>query len=673
MAAKIFISYKAEEFSQAEWIRRRLTDAGFLCWMAPGSIPGGAKYAAYIPQAIRSCDIFVVVLSNKAQQSMWVPKELNQAINAKKKIMPFFIENCSLHDDFDLYLCDLQRYDAWKDREGAISELIRDISAHESQQSPQIAGTSEAGNSDIGTFTFAAPGEQPESKKQGLNKLYLLPVIAVVAALLIIVGKKLLDVGKDDGGAGSSETALTANTLETDTGTETETEPQTETSEGTEAGTDAGSQTGTETETAGTETGTAATTETAAGTGTDAESQTETAVVDYNTDGEVRILNKKYAQDLEFQHLARRFEEESGIKVTVKSPAVGKYTKTLDESMTGSRNDPTLFMLSGLNDFEKYGSECLNLTDSAAAGELVDDSYKLEGQNGRVYGLACIVESYGLCVNTRLLKKAGYEASEIRSFRDLKRIVEDITRRKDELGFSAFTSPSVGIGASGDYRFAEHAPAVPLYYELKDYDFNTRLALHGTYMDCFRDYIDLYLDHAAVPRSQASERSLDDAQEEFLTEKAVFHQDGSWNMDIIESIMKDQGTVIPLYMGMPGEEDQGLNKTCSYFWCVNKYASEDDKEATLQFLYWLVTSDTGIEIMTDEMGFQIPYRRATVPDNVFLEILHEEEENGMKPINQYYKYGDYDTWINGLRRNILNYANGSGSWASVEEAYKTLW
>ena len=156
-------------------------------------------------------------------------------------------------------------------------------------------------------------------------------------------------------------------------------------------------------------------------------------------------------------------------------------------------------------------------------------------------------------------------------------------------------------------------------------------------------------------------------------EKAVFHQDGSWNLDKIDSIMKDQGTVIPLYMGMPGEEDQGLNKTCSYFWCVNKYASEDDKEATLQFLHWLVTSDTGIEIMTDEMGFQIPYRRAAVPDNVFLEILHEEEESGMKPIDQYYKYGSYDTWINNLRRNILNYANGSGSWSSVEEAYKTLW
>lgn len=68
--------------------------------------------------------------------------------------------------------------------------------------------------------------------------------------------------------------------------------------------------------------------------------------------------------------------------------------------------------------------------------------------------------------------------------------------------------------------------------------------------------------------------------------------------------MEDEAAVIPLYMGMPGEEKQGLNKTCSYYWCVNKFASEDDKEAAEQFLYWLVTSKTGIQIMTRIWGFR---------------------------------------------------------------------
>lgn len=399
----------------------------------------------------------------------------------------------------------------------------------------------------------------------------------------------------------------------------------------------------------------------------------EYAVIDYNTDGRVRILNKKRDQDAEFQRMARRFEEESGIKVEVESPSAGKYSNTLKEKIPGGSDAPTLFMLGGVNDFEKYGSECLELTDCAAAKELTDDSYTLKGQNGKVYGLACIVEAYGLCVNTRLLNRAGYEISDIQSFSDLKRVARDITRRKDQLGFSAFTSPSVGVGVSGDYRLAEHAPVVPLYYELKDNDFNIGLKLKGTYMDCFRDYVDLYLDNATVSRSQASSKSLEDAQKEFLAEKAVFHQDGSWDYGKLQAVMGDQATVIPLYMGMPGEKNQGLNKTCSYYWCVNKSASADDIEATLQFLYWMVTSEEGIRIMTEDMDFQIPYRKAEVPDNPFLQILSQEEEEGYEAISQYYKYGSYEKWINNIRKGIRDYAEGKGSWTAVEDAFITLW
>ena len=79
-------------------------------------------------------------------------------------------------------------------------------------------------------------------------------------------------------------------------------------------------------------------------------------------------------------------------------------------------------------------------------------------------------------------------------------------------------------------------------------------------------------------------------------DKAVFHQDGSWSTDDIKSIIDDQAAVIPLYMGIPGEENQGINETISYYWCVNKYASEDDIEATLQFLYWTVSSEQEFEL-----------------------------------------------------------------------------
>ena len=95
--------------------------------MAPNSITGGASYATEIPQAIRSCRVFVLILSRRAQLSQWVPKELDQAINCGKIIMPFMLENCPLEDDFSFYLSNVQRYPAYEGREAAMQRMLREI------------------------------------------------------------------------------------------------------------------------------------------------------------------------------------------------------------------------------------------------------------------------------------------------------------------------------------------------------------------------------------------------------------------------------------------------------------------------------------------------------------------------------------------------------------------
>ena len=126
---QVFISYKAEEINEAKWVRDRLEKEGISCWMAPDSIPGGSSYAVQIPKAIRECTAFVLILSKNAQESKWVPREIDQAINAGKVILPFSIENCPLQDDFGFYLSNVQRYDAWQNREYAFSSMVRVIRA----------------------------------------------------------------------------------------------------------------------------------------------------------------------------------------------------------------------------------------------------------------------------------------------------------------------------------------------------------------------------------------------------------------------------------------------------------------------------------------------------------------------------------------------------------------
>lgn len=125
----VFISYKSEEFKEAETVKSILEANGISCWMAPMSIKGGSSYAVEIPEAIQECDAFVLILSEVCQTSRWVPREINQAINEGKTILPFMLEECSLKKDFSFYLTNVQCYKAYEDRVAALEMMIGDIRA----------------------------------------------------------------------------------------------------------------------------------------------------------------------------------------------------------------------------------------------------------------------------------------------------------------------------------------------------------------------------------------------------------------------------------------------------------------------------------------------------------------------------------------------------------------
>ena len=125
---EVFISYKSEDFETAEKVRQTLELNGISCWMAPMSIRGGASYASEIPPAIKGCKAFVLILTQNAQTSKWIPRELDQAINDNRTILPFEIENCSvLRDDFAFYLHNVQRYFAYEDYRKMLIKLVLDI------------------------------------------------------------------------------------------------------------------------------------------------------------------------------------------------------------------------------------------------------------------------------------------------------------------------------------------------------------------------------------------------------------------------------------------------------------------------------------------------------------------------------------------------------------------
>ena len=82
-----------------------------------------------------------------------------------------------------------------------------------------------------------------------------------------------------------------------------------------------------------------------------------------------------------------------------------------------------------------------------------------------------------------------------------------------------------------------------------------------------------------------------DSEAEFQLEEAVFFQNGDWEYGAVSEYIADENlTMIPLYIGAEGEENQGLCTGTENFLCVNAKASEADIQATLDFLYWLVNA-----------------------------------------------------------------------------------
>ena len=121
----VFISYRSTEETFAYETKNILKKNGIESWMAPESIPAGSDYGSEIPPAIKGCFAFVLLLSKQAQDSKWIPKEMDGAINNGKVIIPFQIDDSNLIDSFDFRLSDCQRIKAYQRMSEAYGELVQ--------------------------------------------------------------------------------------------------------------------------------------------------------------------------------------------------------------------------------------------------------------------------------------------------------------------------------------------------------------------------------------------------------------------------------------------------------------------------------------------------------------------------------------------------------------------
>ena len=398
--------------------------------------------------------------------------------------------------------------------------------------------------------------------------------------------------------------------------------------------------------------------------------------------GQVYYLNFKPEQAMQWEELAKTYTARTGVPVTVMTAASDTYEDTLRSEMEKAQM-PTLFQVNGPVGLRTWRDYCLDLSGTALVEQLKNDEFALK-EGGQVLGVAYAIETYGLIYRKDLLEDycalPGAVISapeEIRSFATLKAVAEDIQKRKSELGVEgAFTS--AGMDSSSDWRFKTHLANLPIYYEYKAGDVNVSDPIQGTYLDGYRAMWDLYIHNATCAPTLIGAKSSEDALAEFALGEAVFYQNGTWTYDsLIEAGLEDdQLGMLPIYIGAPGEENQGLCTGSENFWCVNRKASESDISATIAFLEWCITSDEGRDALAHQMGFVTPFRtfgEEYAADNPLQQAAIQYLDEGKTPVSWSFTTIPSETWKNNVGAALLEYAQGTGDWEAVRAAFVDGW
>ena len=394
------------------------------------------------------------------------------------------------------------------------------------------------------------------------------------------------------------------------------------------------------------------------------------------TGGSVYWMNFKPESDEALQLIAGLYTEETGVPVQVVTAASGTYNETLTAEMDKS-NPPTLFVVGNSAAVDTWGEYCYDLTGTDIANELNTDAYMLYDDEGKLCSIGYCYECYGIIVNTALLEEAGYAADYITNFDTLKEVAEDVHARADELGFDAFSS--AGMDDSSNWRFTGHLINLEYYYESVDDPAaweECPAELTGAYMDNYRALYDLMVENSLTDRAELATGGFD-AAAEFAAGEALFYLNGNWEWSGLSEKGMDAANLamIPYYCGVDGEEKAGLNCGTENYWAVNAEADEEDIQATLDFMYWLVTDPNASAMAVETFGV-MPYTNAVESTNPFL-----------AQANAYLADGNYNMWwatnyqpnVDAYRATAVSAINGynadpsDATWETVETAFIAGW
>ena len=256
-----------------------------------------------------------------------------------------------------------------------------------------------------------------------------------------------------------------------------------------------------------------------------------------------------------------------------------------------------------------------------------------------------------------------------------------MTALKDELGIEGVFS-STSLASGEQWRFQTHLANLPIYYEYKDKDVDSLSEIDFTHSKEYQNIFDLYLNNSTTAPGLLGSKTTTDSMTEFALGKSAMVQNGNWGWGQISGtegnvVNEEDVHFMPIYIGAEGEESQGLAIGTENFLAINSQAAEEDIQASIDFVEWMYSSETGKDYVINEFGF-IPTFNSFTEDEFPTDPLAQDVLASMNDEMQYSVPWSFTTFPSEQFKNdfgsaLLMYAQEQATWDEVTETVIDSW
>lgn len=287
------------------------------------------------------------------------------------------------------------------------------------------------------------------------------------------------------------------------------------------------------------------------------------------------------------------------------------------------------FLIVDYSTLKTLENSCAAMDDYAAVSLLTVPSYSCRDSQGRIVGLPLELESVAVAVNTRLLETAGYNMERLDGWKALHRFSTSVNDRKEELGFSAWTSLTLSEGSTE--KLTRYLFNLPVYAEMQESGVFTGKYV-GDYRDShYKDFFTMVLEDGVKTGNDVRNVTAQDALASFAAGEALFCIADSRDLAALEAMGMSSDTLdfVPAWMGMPGEENWGFVTDAVL------YAAVRDGDPLAQhnaedFLYWCLCDAETKELLSSVYD-SLPFE-GFVCSNALLERNAENDLKGLTPV-----------------------------------------